>query len=211
MYDLEIFLFPPRQSKLLTEQSENYDLPTINENDLSDGVFLRQTAATASQYCNKVTALYCHSPPLATLQDVKNAETYRAALEYVIDQSAGNLFDLAIRQCCTHDAQALLAADETEVREVLGDLIDAAGEEHTQNMLAHKDYDEIFPPTNTTRMSPPSTFPRTVHDLRCLREGALLNEIEDFYGLAHAGDLESRIHNVRRVYGIIRFARAPAV
>lgn len=205
MCDLDIFLVPPGQSKLLMDQHACHALPTITENDLSDSVFLRQTAAAASQYFDKVTALYCHTPPLATLQDVKIAETYHSALQHAIDQSTGNLFDRAIRQYCTQKQHspphAPLTADEMEVRD--------AGDKHTQNMLAHRDCDQIFPPTNASRMPVPSAFPRTVHDLRCLRDGALLREIEYFYGLASVGDLVSRIHNVRRVYGIVRFARAP--
>lgn len=218
---MEVFLSPPHRSELLTEQGNLLPLPTITDNDLSDNVFLRQVVGDASQYCSLVTALYCRSPPLATLRDIHHAETYRSALEYVIDQSVGNVFDTAILQCASvqlHEPDTQFnftkvskSKEDFQVRVVLAELMEEAGINHTKNMLAHNDLDEIFPPDSFDGTSAPENFPRTIYELRHLQEGCLLSEIEQFYGLTAEDDLICRIHNIRRVYGIIRFARAPQV
>lgn len=217
MSQTEVFLLPPLRSELLEEQGDIYPLSIITDNDLSDGVYLRQIIGIAAQYCTRVTALYCSAPALATLRDVHHAETYRAALEYVIDQSPNNLFDFTILECSRKqdnleagiNVQRFETQEELQVRLALSELMEAAGDEHTQNMLAHKDFDEIFPPPSEDGTQPPATFPRTIFELRHLQDDNLLTEIEKFYGLPPEADLADRIHNIRRTYGIIRFARAP--
>lgn len=69
------------------------------------------------------------------------------------------------------------------------------------NVTAIENDDNVRPP-QLGNNPPPDNFPRTIGQVKGLQAGQLMTNIENYYGLSHQGNCNTRIRRIQRAYGI---------
>eukprot|EP00597_Dinobryon_sp_UTEXLB2267_P016504 CAMPEP_0201095358 /NCGR_PEP_ID=MMETSP0812-20130820/4055_1 /ASSEMBLY_ACC=CAM_ASM_000668 /TAXON_ID=98059 /ORGANISM="Dinobryon sp., Strain UTEXLB2267" /LENGTH=220 /DNA_ID=CAMNT_0047348797 /DNA_START=21 /DNA_END=683 /DNA_ORIENTATION=- len=188
-------------------------LPPVNDNELNTEVIrLKRRQAENIQDIITAKKLRHDSSGHVTIEDEKQVNEYLVksiALETLpviqrnlnFPQTIGNEIAQAI-QPLTNQVAALtaqLAAHGTQLAAHGTQL--AALTVQMRNSTAEHLEDDIFPPPHGAA-PPPANFPRTVAGLVGLHPGPHLVAIENYYELAHTGDLTTRIRRLRREYGV---------